>query len=301
MKTEDERILQLETALNAHATVCCSGGNLSRLPDILTTPYDVNYVGFLILKQGSLCATLPETTILVKGGETIYFSQRTTLRLQQTSQRLKYVLLLFKSDTIREIIGNSLLKMRLHSRHHAEGLTVRTTEQRDQLENFVRLLDTLDDENADFVEEERRLLLMTLTYRMCNIFSRNRKDEYPQQGRRLEIFERLLTLIEKQFMHHRDVAFYASELCLSPKYLSTMTKEICGYSLHHLIFRAIIRRSIFLLTTTSMTVQEISDAMHFPNASAFGTFFKKQTGVSPKNYHHLPSEERSRHADFPEF
>ena len=38
------------------------------------------------------------------------------------------------------------------------------------------------------------------------------------------------------------------------------------------------------MTSTSKTILEISDELHFPNASAFGTFFKKQTGLSPKHY-----------------
>ncbi|EXY32639.1 bacterial regulatory helix-turn-helix s, AraC family protein, partial [Bacteroides fragilis str. 3397 T10] len=31
-------------------------------------------------------------------------------------------------------------------------------------------------------------------------------------------------------------------------------------------------------------IQEISNAFGFPNASYFGTFFKKQVGVSPQQY-----------------
>ena len=300
-KSETQRIQHLEEALGTHANVCSSGGSLSHLPDILTTPYNTDYVGFIIMKQGTLRAMMPETTFDIKAGETAYFSQRTTLQLQQASQRLNYILLFYRSDTIRDIIGNSLLMMRLHSRYHMEGLTVRHTGPDDRLEDFVSLLHTLDDENTDFADEERKLLLMALTYRMCNIFSRNVDEGTHRKGRRVEIFERLLNLIGKNFMQHRDVNFYADKLCLSPKYLTTITRDICGYPLHQLIFRAIIRRSIFLLTTTSMTVQEIADALNFPNASAFGTFFKKHTGTSPKNYHHLPAEQRIHYEDFPNF
>lgn len=32
---------------------------------------------------------------------------------------------------------------------------------------------------------------------------------------------------------------------------------------------------------TQKTVLEISEELNFPNASYFGTFFKKQTGMSP--------------------
>ena len=85
-------------------------------------------------------------------------------------------------------------------------------------------------------------------------------------------------------MQERDVAFYADKLCLSPKHLSALSKSICGYTVQQLVFRAIIRKSISLLKNTQKSIQEISDDFNFPNASYFGTFFKKQTGVSPQQY-----------------
>ena len=75
-----------------------------------------------------------------------------------------------------------------------------------------------------------------------------------------------------------------SEFGLSPKYLSAVSKSICGYTVQELVFKAIIRKSISLLKNTQKDIQEISNAFGFPNASYFGTFFKKQVGVSPQQY-----------------
>ncbi|MBM0144710.1 helix-turn-helix domain-containing protein [Segatella copri] len=38
------------------------------------------------------------------------------------------------------------------------------------------------------------------------------------------------------------------------------------------------------MKNTNMTIQQIVCELSFPNASSFGTFFKKHTGLSPKNY-----------------
>ena len=38
------------------------------------------------------------------------------------------------------------------------------------------------------------------------------------------------------------------------------------------------------MKNTNMTIQQIAGDLSFPNASSFGTFFKKHTGLSPKNY-----------------
>lgn len=39
-----------------------------------------------------------------------------------------------------------------------------------------------------------------------------------------------------------------------------------------------------MLNSTSMTVQQISDGLNFPSQSVFGKYFKRVTGMSPKEY-----------------
>jgi len=39
-----------------------------------------------------------------------------------------------------------------------------------------------------------------------------------------------------------------------------------------------------LLKSGKYTVQQVSDMLNFPNQSFFGTYFKKESGISPKAY-----------------
>ena len=39
-----------------------------------------------------------------------------------------------------------------------------------------------------------------------------------------------------------------------------------------------------VISPNGKSIKEIADILNFPNASAFGTFFKKQVGMSPINY-----------------
>ena len=80
------------------------------------------------------------------------------------------------------------------------------------------------------------------------------------------------------------MAFYADKLFLTPKYLSELSKSVCGYTVQELVFKAITRRAMALLDSTNKTVAEIADEFNFPNPSSFGTFFRKQTGMSPQRY-----------------
>ena len=95
-----------------------------------------------------------------------------------------------------------------------------------------------------------------------------------------------MQLIDEHYMRERGVRFYADRLCLSPKYLTQLVKSVSGSSVQQLVFKAITKKAIYLITSTDKSIKEISDYLSFPNASAFGTFFKKQVGVSPVNYRH---------------
>ena len=94
----------------------------------------------------------------------------------------------------------------------------------------------------------------------------------------------LIQLIDQYYTCERGVRFYADRLCLSPKYLTSLVKSVSDNSVQELVFKAITKKAISLITTTDKSIKGIADYLNFPNASAFGTFFKKQVGMSPINY-----------------
>lgn len=194
-------------------------------------------------------------------------------------------------DPIREILGSSIVAMYLYTTLTPEPCYVWTSGEESDLARYIALLGRhRKSAQNPFDNHECKLLLLALTYRLCSIYSRRIIEEKNVAGHKIDTFIKLIRLIEKYYMQERGVAFYADKLCLSPKYLSALSKSVCGYTVQELVFRAIIRKSIFWLKNTNKSVQEISDDLNFPNASFFGTFFKKQTGLAP-SYYRISAEE----------
>ena len=104
---------------------------------------------------------------------------------------------------------------------------------------------------------------------------RNRKQDY---------FSRFIQLASQYCKKERKVCFYASKLCVTSKYLSTVIKEVSGKTPSNWIDEILITEAIFLLKFSNATIQEIAFQMNFPNPSFFGKFFKRYTGFSPKYY-----------------
>ena len=103
-------------------------------------------------------------------------------------------------------------------------------------------------------------------------------------NRKEEIFHDFLTLLETYYTQERSISFYADRMCLTPKYLSTIIKEVSGKHGMQWIDEYVSLEAKALLRNSTLSVKQVSDQLNFPSQSMFGRFFKKMTGYSPKQY-----------------
>lgn len=93
--------------------------------------------------------------------------------------------------------------------------------------------------------------------------------------------DRFFKLLAINYRKYRSVQFYAEQLNLTPKYLSTAVKRKTGRPILDWIHEAILIDAKMLLRTTDLTVQQITEQLNFSSASAFVQFVKKHTGCTP--------------------
>lgn len=103
-------------------------------------------------------------------------------------------------------------------------------------------------------------------------------------SRQETLTRRFFDLLLKHFEEERRVAFYAGQLCVTPKYLSAAVKTVTRYSVQEWIQEAVITQAKSYLRTTDLPVQEISEKLHFLTASSFVRFFRQHTGVTPLEF-----------------
>lgn len=100
------------------------------------------------------------------------------------------------------------------------------------------------------------------------------------------IVERFMDLVQEHYREERLIGFYADKLCITPKYLSKLVKENTGRSAGEWIENHVILEARAMLQSSDMTIQQIAASLNFPNQSFFGKYFKRATGISPKQYRH---------------
>lgn len=282
---EEEQESRLEQDLSMKADVCSSWGAIGRFPVQLTRPFHTFGVGLIVCDRGGFRFSIDSKSYEARAGETVFLPSDVLFQVRESSDDLVAYVLIYKVEPIRDVLGNVVQSLRLYSNLSPDKYYVWRTGEEENVVRYMRLLEkNRDGREEPFDFYERKLLLLSLTYRLCSIFHRKLMAGGSVGARRTEIFLRLIQLIDQYYMSERGVEFYADKLCLSPKYLSGLSKSICGYTVQELVFKEIVRKSMALLNGTSKTVLEISEELNFPSASSFGTFFKKQTGLSPQKY-----------------
>lgn len=97
-------------------------------------------------------------------------------------------------------------------------------------------------------------------------------------------FRRFLQELSEHYKTERSVGFYAQRLCITPKYLTTLVKQVSRKSVSEWIEIYVILEAKTLLKYSNLSIQEIAYTLNFPNQSFFGSYFKRNTGLSPSQY-----------------
>lgn len=130
------------------------------------------------------------------------------------------------------------------------------------------------------VEHLQTALLYDLKYLQAN----QSGDNHSRLSRSQLVFQRFMDALGRKDPLPRSVKAYAEELCISPNYLSAIIKQQSGRSVMNWLNAHAILRAQVLLKHTDLSIYEVADRLDFQSATFFSRFFKRETGITPKEY-----------------
>lgn len=195
------------------------------------------------------------------------------------------VTIFISKDFMEDIIMNyeDISSLLLFSREHP--IVHLTQENMRTFYEFYHLVEgRLYDASNHFRKEIVRNILLSWIYELSGIIYTKQQGLESNKKRGEIIFAKFLKIVEQSYKTEKRVSWYAEQLCISPKYLSTMIKNVSQRSPNEWIDYYVILEAKVLLKNTSLTIHEISKEIGFPNQSFFGKFFKERVGLSPLSY-----------------
>ena len=163
----------------------------------------------------------------------------------------------------------------------------------EELTFFEQLSETLErlilQPETKYKLETIKGIMAALVYRLCDIFidENNHHTTNILRNRQRAMYEQFMLLLNKHHCREHSIKFYADQICISPKHLSAVIKQISGRSAAEWIDEYVILEAKNLLRYSTMNIQEIAYYLNFTTQSFFGKYFKRLTGMTPGQYRAL--------------
>ena len=103
--------------------------------------------------------------------------------------------------------------------------------------------------------------------------------------RNRSIFNVFCNQVAIHYREQHEVAFYAENAHLTTRHFSVIIKEVIGLSASDYIEQYLATQAKNLLATRpDLSVQQISDHLGYADSPSFCRFFKRMTGIRPKEF-----------------
>ncbi|MDR9440279.1 MAG: helix-turn-helix domain-containing protein [Halomonas sp.] len=104
------------------------------------------------------------------------------------------------------------------------------------------------------------------------------------QHRGLAHLQNYQALIEKQFRQQPSVERFAEQLGMTSAHLNLLCRRLADRSALQLLHERLLLEAKRQLTYTNMTIGQVADSLGFSEPAYFTRFFKRLTGLSPRDF-----------------
>ena len=235
----------------------------------------------IIIRQGWLEPTINLTPRHYEAGTLIFGGPDSIVQIERVSDDLSDFGLSMSSDLFTLAVGGHVPKaFDGHLRDFSLQLSPDDVDFLDRLHHLL-YLNTRDEEHNSQVTLH---LISSFLWFVSQRWSQHEETAQRSMTRDERLFSDFIQLVNRDVRQQHQVEYYASKLCIAPRYFSTLISGVSGKPPKEWIDDALLTQVKIELKYTDKTVVQISDDNNFPNPSFFSKFFKRLTGMTPMEY-----------------
>ena len=266
--------------------------NISRLP-VDERAYRPEMFIVLICSQGRLQTDINGRQYLIEAGDMLLCNSFHTLTDALHSIDFSCSIYCFPGTSSAEAVHVNEKVLRDFFFANDNPVIHLTEEQRGIFRTYKILIGKkLEDGASRYSEQSMSGLHKAILYDILTIIDKQKhetteatsthEEEYPSV--KSEKVKHFLMLLAEDDSRHHTVEYFASQLCVTPKYLSVICKQETGKTPSCWIRERLIEKIRYYLLNTSLSAKEIVHRVDMPNASFFGKFVKQHFGCTPMEY-----------------
>lgn len=255
--------------------------NKDLVSHLLSQPFMMDEIRILVLQRGYVNVSVNMVSHRIEAGTMVFVGRYVVTELTDVSDDIQAFVLSMSDELLRLAVGNVMPKA-------FDG----------RLQNFILPLTPSEIEYLDCLHliiynslkhqaSSSQVVLQLVGAMMTHISYLWEKSEAMQENtksREQQLFTGFIRLVAQYAAERHGLDFYASHLCVTPRYMSTIVRYVSGKSAKHWIDEATVNAIKVQLRYTDKQVAEIAYDMNFPNSSFFCKYFKRLTGMTPMDY-----------------
>ena len=250
-------------------------GSINKMNKVLPPDYLMPCYAIQIIISGDVSISINNQDYHLSRYEGYFLSPSFYVKRLDSDSIVEMYILSFSRKFVKEM--RMEFKLSQIAQVHAQP-TWKMSEHK--VQRLIHYFDLL----REIAEDKDREAALHLVYSFFEYLSSNtalEKQINPNLTRNEEITGKFMVLVDNHCEQQHSLDWYASELCLSTRYVANTVKETLGINASAFIEHALMQRAKNVLVMTRKPIQEIAEQLGFQNQSHFGTFFKRHEGMSP--------------------
>ncbi len=254
----------------------------------LDEPRRMNCIIIGICTDGEGGYTLNESKYSIKPGDALILTEGQIVNDIWMSENAKGHAMLISRNFIDEIFKemHDMSSLFLLAREHP--IFPVNNSELIKLKQYIGIIkERILCEDYRFRKEVIRLLLVAMIYDLGTAIMRVMHKEGTQtiaNTKAKRCFVQFIQLVEQNFRSERRVSWYASQMGLTPKYLSEIISSTSKRTPNDWIDKYVTTEIRNQLSNTNKKISEIAEDLNFPSQSFLGKYFRENVGMSPSDY-----------------
>jgi len=258
--------------------------NITSIPGLMKQ-FKVNFIAYVMVTQGRLSLDLNGINYQLDTNSSLFVDRKMVVNNIKHTENFNCIICAMSTDIGFAFFNKSLIQSIMHIM--ANPVIKMSQDEVDLMMKYYELLVfKVTHQQMSIGRETVRDIIRCFAYDLLSNINRHLDSE--SEGDMLRqsdrIYRRFMLMLAENSNANRSVKSYADELCVSPKYLTSVCRKHSDYTAGELIAASVVGRIKQLLLYSDLSIKEVAAEMGFDNLSFFGKYVRKHLGLSPNHY-----------------
>ncbi len=257
-------------------------------------PFKLTFTAAILCYKGSIKTTVNRHEYVVGCNDTLIVQSGSIVEFLSGSDDLKIIAMAFEDKGNESLFNSSTMNANSYIMHRSVPMLLHLEDDEMQMQKrlYKEIRQFYSKVDVTYRSEVvKGYLYVSVATFLSKLGGISMQEKVLYEGsRENELYLQFMDDLQVFGSKERTVSFYADRCCVSPKYFSKMIHLASGKTPIQLIKERVIVEAKVLLNSTDMSIQEIAEALNFPNDSFFCRYFKQEVKMSPMKYRTMASK-----------